>query len=413
MLKHLMKPASGVLVGCAIGNFVSATPMVNSAFGVFLLPISEEFNWPRSSVSAVLGIVAIVGFLFYPLVGRLADLYGPRKIVLWGNVLFAAALALLYFNNGSLILFYALFALVGLTAAIPSTVLLNKIIAGWFVTSRGAALGMSAGLGNGMGATIMPAVAQVMILEYGWRGAYVGLGLITLVIGFPLMYALLRNPVMADEVDGNGLDTAQASHSFTEARKTATFWKILIAIALGAGCMTALFTHVVSMLIDRGFSPGSATQVLVVFALVTVIWQITIGFLLDRVQTPRLAVPFFLAALAGLTLFVNTDSFPLLLMAGGLMGIGLGTEYGVLPYFTSRYFGLKAYGVILGAIYGTIVLTLGVTPFLMDAVFDVTGSYDMAVIAIGIALLIGAILLWTLPPYKALTDGMTVRTSLT
>lgn len=413
MLKHLMKPASGVLVGCAIGNFVSATPMVNSAFGVFLLPISEEFNWPRSSVSAVLGIVAIVGFLFYPLVGRLADLYGPRKIVLWGNVLFAAALALLYFNNGSLILFYALFALVGLTAAIPSTVLLNKIIAGWFVTSRGAALGMSAGLGNGMGATIMPAVAQVMILEYGWRGAYVGLGLITLVIGFPLMYALLRNPVMADEVDGNGLDTAQASHSFTEARKTATFWKILIAIALGAGCMTALFTHVVSMLIDRGFSPGSATQVLVVFALVTVIWQITIGFLLDRVQTPRLAVPFFLAALAGLTLFVNTDSFPLLLMAGGLMGIGLGTEYGVLPYFTSRYFGLKAYGVILGAIYGTIVLTLGVTPFLMDAVFDVTGSYDMAVIAIGIALLMGAILLWTLPPYKALTDGMAARTSLT
>ncbi|MBI1262571.1 MAG: MFS transporter [Rhizobiales bacterium] len=413
MLKRLMKPATGVVIGCAIGNFVSATPMVNSAFGVFLLPISEEFNWPRSSVSAVLGIVAIVGFLFYPLIGRLADLYGPRKIVLMGNVLFAAALALLYFNNGSLILFYALFALVGLTAAIPSTVLFNKIVAGWFVTSRGAALGLSAGLGNGMGATVMPAVAQAMILEYGWRGAYAGLGLVTLIIGFPLMYALLRDPVTPDGDMAGGISAEDVSHSFSEARKTATFWKILLAIALGAGCMTALFTHVVSMLIDRGYTPGAATQVLVIFALVTVVWQIVIGFLLDRVQTPRLAVPFFLAALAGLILFVSTESFPLLLLAGGLMGIGLGTEYGVLPYFTSRYFGLKAYGVILGTIYGTIVLTLGFTPFLMDTVFDVTGSYDLAVIAIGIALMIGAILLWTLPPYNGLRDGVATEINAT
>ena len=84
-----------------------------------------------------------------------------------------------------------------------------------------------------------------------------------------------------------------------------------------------------------------------------------------------------------------------------LMGLGLGTEYGVLPYFLSRYFGTRHYGAISGSMYGVIVLTQGLTPFLMDLVFDVTGTYDIAIIAICIGLVLGAILITRLLPFHA------------
>jgi tetrahydromethanopterin S-methyltransferase subunit E len=83
------------------------------------------------------------------------------------------------------------------------------------------------------------------------------------------------------------------------------------------------------------------------------------------------------------------------------MGLGLGTEYGVLPYFLSRYFGIRHYGAISGMIYGVIVLTQGVTPFLMDLNFDATGNYRIAVVVICVAMLAGAFLLTRLEPFGA------------
>ena len=82
------------------------------------------------------------------------------------------------------------------------------------------------------------------------------------------------------------------------------------------------------------------------------------------------------------------------------MGLGLGTEYGVLPYFLSRYFGVRHYGSISGAIYGVIVLLQGFTPFLMDLVFDRTGSYRPAIFTIGAGLLAGAVLILRLPRFR-------------
>ena len=184
-----------------------------------------------------------------------------------------------------------------------------------------------------------------------------------------------------------------------QARRTSTFWIILAAIALGAGCMTAVFAHVVPMLLDRGVSAERATAVLVTFSMVTAGWQVGVGLLLDRVSRPWIAAPFYLAALAGLILFASTSSYPQLILAGALMGLGLGTEYGVLPYFLSRYFGVAHYGSISGAIYGVIVLIQGLTPFLMDLVFDMSGSYRAAIVAIGAALIAGAALILRLRPF--------------
>ncbi len=371
--------------------------MVYTVFGLFLIPISTEFNWPRSAVSIVLLIMAVAGALSYPIVGRIIDRYGARTVILTGNLLFATSVALVSLASASFFQFYAAYVLIGLTAAIPSSVMFTKVIAGWFDRHRGLALGFVGGVGNGTGAAIAPIFVHMLLTNYGWRGAYQGIGLAIVLIGFPILFLFLRDPPKATIEETEKAD----GMTLAEARKTSTFWLILIAIALGAGCVTAVFAHVIPMLVDRGISMDKAVMVLVTFSMVTAAWQVGVGYMLDRIPRPWIAAPFYVAAVAGILLLESTSDQGLLLLAGFLMGLGLGTEYGVLPYFLSRYFGVRHYGAISGMTYGVIVLTQGITPFLMDLNFDIVGNYNIAVVVICVALLGGAAIITRLRPFHS------------
>ena len=401
-------PAPGargaVVAACTIGNFVSATPMVNSVFGVFLLPLAKSFGWPRAEVSGVLALIAVIGALAYPVVGRIADRYGARRTILIGNLLFAASIAALALANGRPVQVYALFALVGCAAAIPSTVLYGKVVAGWFAARRGLMLGVTAGLGNGVGATVMPGVAALLIGLWGWRGAYVGLGAIVLALGFPVLFLALREaPKAAAARAGDGVLHEGVTSS--QARRDPVFLMLAAAIALGAGSLTALFTHIIALLLDRHIPIAVATGVIMAFALSGTGWQLVFGYLLDRTPTPKIAAPFFLIAIVGVALIASASTPALLLLGGLLVGLGLGAEYGLMPYALARYFGLRAYGETYGSVYGLIVLTMGVTPMLMDLVFDRMGAYTWALAAIGVSLALSAGLILLLPRYRYTAHG--------
>ena len=61
---------SGTVFACIMGTFVNPTTTVNTVFGLFLIPISTEFGWPRSGVSGVLFVVAVTSALSFPMIGR-------------------------------------------------------------------------------------------------------------------------------------------------------------------------------------------------------------------------------------------------------------------------------------------------------------------------------------------------------
>ncbi|WBO21965.1 MFS transporter [Sphingomonas abietis] len=391
--------AAGVAVAATIGNMVGITPAVSATFGVFLVPIATDFGWARATVSGVFGLIALVSAITYPIVGRLMDRYGSRKLLIGGNLLLAGSIALLALSTQNVLLFYLLFGLVGLAGSIPSTAMFCKVVSNWFDETRGLMLGVTAGIGNGVGATIMPIVAGLLLGVVGWRGSFVAIGGIVLAVGFPTLFLLIRDaprPAVAHPVQLEGMSLSQAA-------RTRPFWIMLAAVAAGGGGMTAVFTHVVPMLTDHGVSVGEATMIIAIFALVAAGWQIVTGWTLDRLRTPRVVMPMYLSAIVGLSLLEFGHGTPTLVLAGVLLGIGLGAEYGALPYFISRYFGLRCYGSITGALYAVVIFVQGITPGLMDVGFGATGSYAMPTLAIGAALIVGAALLSLLPPLEMLT----------
>ncbi|MEQ8514696.1 MAG: MFS transporter, partial [Chromatocurvus sp.] len=369
--------------------------------------------WPRASVSLVLLIVSVAGMVSFPIIGRIIDRYGARWVIFAGTALFAAAVAMAGSTEASRLQFYLAYACIGVTAAIPSNVMFTKVIAGWFFERRGLALGIAGGLGNGVGAALSPLLAHFLISEYGWRAAYRGLGATIALVALPVLFMLLRDPprgrvntarqrVSIPASDAGADGPSSWGLGFSEAVRSRTFWLILVAIGVGAGCMTAVFAHVVPMLTDRGLSVSRATAVLATFSIVTALWQIGVGYSLDRFARPWIAAPFFLIAVVGLLVLETATNFTLLILAGALMGLGLGTEFAILPYFVSRYFGVAHYGVISGTLYGVVLLLQGLSPYLMGLAYDTQGSYGPAVPVIVVGLAFSALLILRLPRFPAL-----------
>jgi MFS family permease len=396
--------AIGVLVGCALGNLVSVTPVINGTFGIFLVPVTHALGWSRSEFSFVLLIMAIVGVVGYPVAGHLADRYGVRPVALIGNASFALCVAGLAFSTHQRPLVYALYAVTGLAGTLSSCVLLMKPISLWFTRHRGLLFALTGAFGINIGIAIMPFLVGSIIAAHGWRAAYAGLGSFTLLIGFPAMLLLKNPPVGAIAIavpEMAAPEMALPGLTSREARRQPVFWLLMFSVAAGAGSLSAMLTHMVPLLTDRGIPVRTATAAFATTALCNASWQIIIGMMLDRTNAPRFAGMFLIVSIIGLAMIGFTTGSAWLMVGAVLLGIGSGTEYGLLPCVIPRYFGVKSFSEIYGTIFGVSILASGFTPILMGLAFDTDGNYNLALVLIAVALVCSAVLIFLMPSYDS------------
>ncbi len=390
-----------VLFAITLGNMLTTTTVVHAVFGTFLVPLSEEFGWSRASISTVMAIMAIASAITYPLAGRYSDKHGSRNMLLFGLVVLGLAIGALAFNPGNLIYFYFVFLVIGSFGALPSTAMFAKLVAEWFQENRGTAMGFSSGFGNGLGAVIMPIIAAILVSTQGWRAGYLGIAGIILLAGFPILFLMLRDaPKAVKQSETSKAGGHSHGYSLSHAIKMPSFWLLMGAIAAGGGIMTAILSHVVPIVGDRGFSLTTGTTAVSVFALTTAAWQTACGRLLDKVQTPRVVVPMYALSIPGLYLLEYGSSPTIVIISCVLLGITLGTQFGALPFFIARYFGLRHFGAILGVMYSAVIAAQGITPVLLDAAFDLLHSYRDAILVSMAVLAAGSLMLFLLPAYR-------------
>jgi nitrate/nitrite transporter NarK len=122
--------------------------------------------------------------------------------------------------------------------------------------------------------------------------------------------------------------------------------------------------------------------------------------LLDRFFAPYLAVSFFCGSALGIILLWSGVVGGLAFVAAVLVGLGQGSEFDILPYAISRYFGLRALGEIYGYAFAAIALGGALGPLVMGVSFDATGSYSLALVSFAVASFTAAGLMMGLGPYR-------------
>ena len=397
-----------VVLTCALALFLGPIPILVYSFGVFLKPFVHDFGAGRGTVSLAVTIETFTVALCLPIAGRLIDRIGPRKVILPANAAAGLIFLAAYFCSDKIWQLYVFNLCLGIACSGLAPLSYCHVVSHWFDRHRGLALGlMMAGLG--VGAVVMPSVAQFLIARIGWRLTFSVVGAWIMLITVPLLAKfLVESPesigLLPDGMphsSGASLRRANdAGMRLSEACRTLDFWWLTCAIVLVAGSEHACLSHIAAILADRGASAATAALATSVFGVGLLVGRTGSGYLLNRFSAPRVAALIFACAATGIGLLRVAASQQLAFAAAFFVGMGLGAEVDIMAFLVSRYFGLRAFGAIYGVIFAAFALAGGLGAYLMGLSFDATGSYALSLAIFCIATFVGAALMLRLGPYR-------------
>ena len=398
------------MVTATLGLLLGAAPIIVYAFGVFFKPLSQEYHAGRGAISFAFTLQNLAAALFAPLIGRLIDRFGARRVILPGTAIFGVMLLSTTLLGGKLWYFYVFFAVLGIIQGCTSPVSYSVVVSHWFNLRRGLALGLMM-LGIGAGAIVVPFAAQRLIAIFGWRGAYTICGCAVLVTALPIATMFLRNDpkdigllpdgiVEPPENPATDVPSSIEGLAWREIWHSSKFWLLISSFFLAGASVHACILHMPALLTDRGVSAQQAAAASSVVGLALIVARVGTGYLLDRFFAPLLAAFFFCGAAIGIGVLMLGAAGIIALGAAFLIGMGMGAEGDIIAYSLSRYFGLKAFGTAYGYAFGAFVLAGALGALLMGVGFDLTHAYTVPLAGFFLTMLMAAGLMTQLGPYR-------------
>ena len=158
---------------------------------MFIAPLSADLGWSVRQILSGLAVLTFGALIMSPVIGLLTDRLGVRKVVLTSIVGFGLTMMAFSLNQGSMLYYQFLWLMLAVTGAGTLPITWTRAVNGWFHERRGLALGMSL-LGTGLFGAFAKLYAAALIESFGWRMAYVGIGLLPLLISLPVAYFMLH-----------------------------------------------------------------------------------------------------------------------------------------------------------------------------------------------------------------------------
>ncbi len=364
-----------------LGAAFSPATLVNIPFGLFIPQLEREFGWSRTEITASLSIFLVVLVILLPFAGRLIDRIGVRRVAAPSIFLYAAALASLSLLTDSLLHLYIVFGLIAALGIGAQSVSFIKALTAWFDRRRGLVIGICMA-GFGIGYVLVPLITQALIDAFGWRIAYLSLGLLAMLLPLPATLLLLRDTPeeMGLLPDGQPAGHEKAvtpvtGHSLAEALRTRELWLLVASFALMSAALNGLQSQFVPLFTGRGFSAGAAAVLLSAVGAGSFPGRILVGWLVDRYFAPYVTFVFYAISAIGVLVIIQGGPFYLMFLCAVIIGLSLGAENDVLGYLTGRYFGLRCFGQIYATLLASYLIGAATGPIAMAWSFDAFGTY--------------------------------------
>ncbi len=365
-------------------------------FSAFLEPLQHDFGASRGSISLVF---SIAGFLYFALgivSGPLADRLGARPLAVVGMVLVAIGLAAASVARslGEVYLAYGLGVGVGVGCAyVPAIGAVQR----WFVRRRGFASGLAVS-GIGLGTLAMPPLASLLIASVGWRGAYLGLGVIALLVGGGLSLLIENDP----KDRGLGPDgdpprepdrsTGAAGASVREAVRSTRF------VGLYASCLVCSFgafvpfVHLVPYARDHGVAASSAVLLLGLIGAGSTAGRFFLGALADRMGRDRSLIMALTGMAFAMAIWAIAANVWALAAFAFIYGVFYGGWVAVLPAVVMDYFGGRNVSGIIGILYTSVAFGTLVGPSAAGFAYDSSHSYALPILLSAAANILAALI---------------------
>ncbi|MCI0841927.1 MAG: MFS transporter, partial [Chloroflexi bacterium] len=278
------------------------TTGARNAFGVFVIPMSEELEWTRSQVSAAGSLGILINGVTLPFIGRLHDRFGGRIVITISlGILGISTMLMSQINN--IWMLVLLFGFVSSTATGgASMVTVHAMLSRWFSRRRGIALSLSTA-GSSAGSLVLIPLATYLIITANWRVAWFVMGAFVLFLAMPLALIIFRDSPKdigeepeGEQSAGDGRKSAAAvldipplaTETWKDSFRSPPIWQLSGAYFV-CGVTTAIISfHYVPFAIDRGISPAVAASAFGLMGGLNVVGVIIVGFLADRFSRKNL-----------------------------------------------------------------------------------------------------------------------------
>jgi MFS family permease len=374
-----------------------------SGFGVFVLPMSEEFGWNRGTISLAAAIGALVSGLSQPFLGRLYDRLGGRRLILASLILSCVCTMLLALTTHILFLILLFGGVLSIAMGGSSLTTTSALLTKWFHRYRATAVSLNAA-GASVGGLVLVPLTVYLIDLMGWRMAWVVLGLLLLLLVVPLAWVLLKDdpaelgllpdgaphPVHGSQtapVRAGPLEVEYWQQSF----RSRPMWQLCGGYFVCGFTIALISTHFVPFAIERGMSPATAATAFGLMSGLNVVGVLAVGALADRGGRKNLL---------GLVYGLRGCAYVALLLAPGawslwsfvvIMGFSWWATLPLTSALTAEVYGLKHLGILNGLAFtghqigGALSIQLGGT------LRDLTGSYDLPFAIAGLLLFVASL----------------------
>jgi len=358
-----------------LAHFVSVGAAL-SCFGVLIEPVALDFGVGVAMIGLGNGLLMAVSAVCSAWIGPRLDRMSIRAVMMLGGCLLFAGLLGLTRTHTLWVagLLFSGVAGIGFTlmGALPAATLLAK----WFRTHRGRALGV-ASTGTTLASLTMPPLASWLVVEIGWRETLAWFawgGLLSL----PLLYRGARNPPSGGGSNGPSdlPDAAMESLSTRQVLALPNFWVVAGIFGLAFASGTVMLIFLVPYGIELGIPPAWAGWLLTLRGVFGLVGRLVAGWLADRWRIRPLIWTVIACQSALWCVMIARPGLPVLLLA--ITGIGLtGAFFPISNAVTAKLFGSERFGQVSG------LLNLVRLPFALVAVplagylRDLSGNYTL------------------------------------
>ena len=378
---------------CAATVFIGVVSIgARNSFGVFVIPMSEEFEWSRFTVSIAAALGVLTNGLIQPFMGQLFDRTGGRKVILIGLLVVGISTILLSLTFHILFLVFMFGFIAAAAQAGPALSNTAALMARWFKRRRGTAISINSAALS-LGGLVMVPFSMYLLQATDWRTAWIVLGIIVLA-GVPLAYFFIHErpsdlglhpdgdlapPSDSPELSQREVKGPLEVEAWRESFKSAPIWQVTGSYFVCGATTFVLSVHFIPFAIeDRGISGTTAATIFGYMMGLNIVGALGAGLLSDKIGGTKnwLALVYIMRGLAFVCL-LTIDSVVGLWIFASITGFSWVATLPLTSSLTADVYGLKALGTISGITFMFHQIGGFGSVLLAGLLFDITGSYAL------------------------------------
>ena len=387
---------------------------------VFMIPLADDLGWSRTLIAGAASVGGLVASGVSPLVGWLVDRYGARQVL-------AASVFIMGLSTIALawatvpVAFYIAYGISRVIFASPVPIGASVVVSRWFVRMRGRTNGILFA-SHSIGLIAFPLIASAVIASRGWQDAWIVLGALVWIIALvPVTFLIVQRPedlgLRPDgDAEPSATDTAGApapeepAWTLKEAMRTPALWLLAAGVGTLFLVQAGINTHMAALLRDQGLSLFLSGVGLSLNAAFMGAGSLAWGWIAERLPVRYVLAGVSVAVAVPALLFLTADTTAKALAISSLFGFGVGGMLSVPPVAYADYYGRRSLGAIRGVTEPFTSLEQAVGAVASGIVYDLTGSYAIALIAFAIlGGVTAAVILFARPPRRPPAPNLPLR----